>query len=929
MSINNKSKTILYLDETEKEERRKKLKIESEANTKLRDMFDDYEDSIPEGSDRLSYDEFHIQNKTELYKIEIKKDEEGFDIFPKQKMCFENARYKNHKFFFCVDKISKKPEGEKEFGSCKDIATFLDVYNSLLPEDKVFYESLVADKPRYEYYDIDMKEAPEGITPNKVFVNFNSIRMKFILNELGFSNYSETDWRVTCSSRLLENGRWKISLHLVNRKRIWKDGKQTKRWYNLFTEYVKSNYGIEDLFDSSVKSDNRAMRIIGSTKLGQNRPLQPFKGFEKYPIEDFFITNVNILNYSNDFQEFIDSKDKKELEYKAVDKKRIDFQSTMEAVTFLDIENNETESLIELITEKIEQGKHILCDGTNPNMTYARFRDLCFAYIHSAQDQTKENQMNFIKNEIFPYYRHCKDYEVANIVKSLVGTDYSGVKITEKSLHYWAKYNERYKELFAPKQYFATGVFDTYDKFTWGEFKDEMECKVFSTFEDIRKCFISHFNRVCVPMKWDCDTFFIKVEDQMNDFIFKEAKRKIDFEVRYEEKSSKGLIEEKKVKFKELYAKCIDNIKRFNNFGFIPYGIRDSISDSKISKTCFNQFSGFRAKYIGDLKNIKCIEPVLNHIKVVWANNDEFTFNYIMSWFASIIQKPSEKTKVMLVLYSAEQQIGKGIIVEWMIEHIFGFRHGLKTGSMKTVVGNFNGACENKIIVAMDEVNADEKYSDKEYEKMKTLITDKAQQIEKKGIDSYQTMDCTNYITMTNNQNALKIGDNDARTAVLKCNPIYAGNRSYFESLNKELKKQEVIDNFYTYLCDMKNLVELKNIPKTDVRDEMILQTSEQPIKYFKCIEMGDYKPKFDIVENVSENKILTTGKDIYDDFLNWVVEFNEKQGIYSQLKFSKFIVTRFGNSRTIWCSKEKKAKKLYDITGFVPSDEEMKKRCL
>jgi hypothetical protein len=355
---------------------------------------------------------------------------------------------------------------------------------------------------------------------------------------------------------------------------------------------------------------------------------------------------------------------------------------------------------------------------------------------------------------------------------------------------------------------------------------------------------------------------------------------------------------EQKIDFNELYQKCIDNIQRYNDFAFIPVSPIEpkiEVEDEKF----FNEFSGFKATFLNDWDgDLTIIEPILHHIKVVLANNIEESYEYLLTHWSSILKDPKQKTKVMLILFSLEQQIGKGIIIEWFLNEVIGLANSCKTATMKHLLGNFNGMTENKLLMVIDEVNNDEKYSDRETEKLKSLITDDIQTIEKKGIDAKQVRDCCNYICLTNNSNAIKISEGDRRVAVFRCNPIYAGNFDYFSKLQQTLLRKDSADIFLTYLCKRTNKINLRNIPKSNEREEMIFQTAEQPIKYFRCIEDGSYMPRF---QRTSKDGFeWSQASHIYEDFKNWITLFDEKQGIYSLIKFSKFLKNKCGDKKAI-----------------------------
>jgi hypothetical protein len=47
---------------------------------------------------------------------------------------------------------------------------------------------------------------------------------------------------------------------------------------------------------------------------------------------------------------------------------------------------------------------------------------------------------------------------------------------------------------------------------------------------------------------------------------------------------------------------------------------------------------------------IEYVQALLDHMLKVFCNNDEIAFNYMIKWFAHIIQKPSEMTKLQWLL---------------------------------------------------------------------------------------------------------------------------------------------------------------------------------------------------------------------------------------------------------------------------------------
>ncbi len=96
------------------------------------------------------------------------------------------------------------------------------------------------------------------------------------------------------------------------------------------------------------------------------------------------------------------------------------------------------------------------------------------------------------------------------------------------------------------------------------------------------------------------------------------------------------------------------------------------------------------------------IELVLYHIRHVWANNNEESYRYIMSWLADLIQNPGRKCGVALVIRST-QGTGKQLILDWFGENILGDMWLYMPG-LKLVTGDFNAILAEKLLVNLDEV---------------------------------------------------------------------------------------------------------------------------------------------------------------------------------------------------------------------------------
>ena len=192
----------------------------------------------------------------------------------------------------------------------------------------------------------------------------------------------------------------------------------------------------------------------------------------------------------------------------------------------------------------------------------------------------------------------------------------------------------------------------------------------------------------------------------------------------------------------------------------------------KPRKDIFNLWRGYNvSKEVADAYDEKQAQPILDIIKEIWCNNDEDSYEYVLNYFAHIIQKPEQKSGVLLALKS-KQGGCKGIIIR-KLEEIIGDDHYVQNCNADNLFGNFNGQLEGKVLVNLDEAfwGGDKKMEGV----MKNKITEGKQTINKKNKEAY-TIDCyANYIISTNNDWFAGTTEDDRRYYCLELNNKYSG----------------------------------------------------------------------------------------------------------------------------------------------------------
>jgi len=271
-----------------------------------------------------------------------------------------------------------------------------------------------------------------------------------------------------------------------------------------------------------------------------------------------------------------------------------------------------------------------------------------------------------------------------------------------------------------------------------------------------------------------------------------------------------------------------------------------------------NMYTGLKSKYVDEV-DMNLIHPILNHIRTCWANDNDDLYDYIIHWFRHSFTTPWEKTGIVLLLHG-EQGTGKGILIDnLLIPFIYGSTNGTVSQGLTPVVQRFNSICMNRLFICCNEVSSEGVFHHS-FEKLKALITDNTLSIEKKSIDIFQNYpNYINFIFTTNNSDGVKLGRTDRRYCCIDTSPRYRGNYDYFDMLLSSCN-QESADHFYTYCARYEKTRNIRNIPTTSLKEDMMLNATSNVEKF-----VNDIKP---YLRNQYEHTLSrTSATDIYG---NW-----------------------------------------------------------
>jgi hypothetical protein len=113
----------------------------------------------------------------------------------------------------------------------------------------------------------------------------------------------------------------------------------------------------------------------------------------------------------------------------------------------------------------------------------------------------------------------------------------------------------------------------------------------------------------------------------------------------------------------------------------------------------------------------------------------------------------------------------------------------------------------------------------------------------------------------------------------------------YFDMLQRECFNQDVADSFYTYLLDYPNKVDVRKIPNTDLRKEMMNLSKSTPLKFLEyALDEGK--------EEIWDTE--TTGATFfYQKYVEWCRD-NGERNCYTNTKFGTALKDKIQKRKTM-----------------------------
>lgn len=174
---------------------------------------------------------------------------------------------------------------------------------------------------------------------------------------------------------------------------------------------------------------------------------------------------------------------------------------------------------------------------------------------------------------------------------------------------------------------------------------------------------------------------------------------------------------------------------------------------------------------------------------------DQERKEYIINWFAYMLQNPAHRNLTCLQL-SAAPGIGKNLITNTICQYLK--RFSWDNANIDNIIGTYNGGVDKKLFIVMNEIDT----SNHNKDKLKSTITDPKIPINEKYGQSYMGKNCANYLMFTNHFDTQTISENDRRFAFIH-STAKPYPKDFYNSIVNPLTsslKDDLAEKFINYL---------------------------------------------------------------------------------------------------------------------------------
>lgn len=228
--------------------------------------------------------------------------------------------------------------------------------------------------------------------------------------------------------------------------------------------------------------------------------------------------------------------------------------------------------------------------------------------------------------------------------------------------------------------------------------------------------------------------------------------------------------------------------------------------------------------------------------------------DYILKYFAHLLQKPLELPGVCLIL-SGEKGCGKDTLGDFMIQHIIGSLYSHNYNKSSQFVEKHDCERMNRLLIKVEE--ADRKIFLEHSSDLKSMITGKTQQFNPKGQNTITTKNYARMIFTTNKGCPVDFGEGERRFVLSACSDEKRGDSEYWSGLYKTIFNDQAGRVIADYLLSI-NLdgFNVRSLPENEYQ-EFIAESERSTEDLF-------------VEQLVTEDWVSM--KELYDDYVAYCV---------------------------------------------------------
>ena len=291
------------------------------------------------------------------------------------------------------------------------------------------------------------------------------------------------------------------------------------------------------------------------------------------------------------------------------------------------------------------------------------------------------------------------------------------------------------------------------------------------------------------------------------------------------------------VSFEHGVESIIDDIS-YDGADFVPY-FRTS---PRINPRFVNLWMGYTHQIVPEI-NMAFAMPLLDHFKHIWCRDDPVSFEYLLNWFAYLIQDPGNPRRTALIIRGL-QGCGKSSPVEYIGRSIIG-RQYFRNCNIERISARFNDDLAQKILILIDETHQSDMSQSALEAKLKDIITNDTVAIETKGLPIRYVRNAMHFIFGSNSELPIRIEPAERRYCVFDCAPIMADDRNaYFGALYGAIENDEASRHIFTFFAtrDISHF-NIEHIPNTEALIHCKIESMTPQMRFIYEIGCGNIEP--------------------------------------------------------------------------------------